>query len=114
MNLSLLSTQGIIRKEVLVSDLGLNGFVTDLRAGRPNGLPACLPFELMEPVGSLRLSSGLNFPHPLTAQGVADPDDYSRWRMTQRGGRLGLNSVSVPIDGFPSQSLHRLPLRGVA
>jgi hypothetical protein len=31
-----------------------------------------------------------------------------------RGGQLGLNSVSVPIDGFPSQSLHRLPLRGVA
>src|ERR1700733_7167052 len=33
MNLSLLSAQGISRKEVLVSDLGLNGFVTDLRAG---------------------------------------------------------------------------------
>jgi hypothetical protein len=35
-------------------------------------------------------------------------------RLGDRGGRLGLNSVSVPIDGFPSQSLHRLPLRGVA
>jgi hypothetical protein len=79
MNLSLLSAQGISRKEVLVSDLGLNGFVTDLRAGRPNGLPACLHFELIDPVGSLELNSVLRFPHPLTAQGVADPDDYSRW-----------------------------------
>jgi hypothetical protein len=79
MNLNLLSAQGVSRKEVLVSDLGLNGFVTDLRAGRPNGLPACLLFELMDPVGSLELKSVLNFPHPLTAQNVADPDDYSRW-----------------------------------
>jgi integrase/recombinase XerD len=30
-----------------------------------------------------------------------------------RGGRLGLNSVSVPIDGFPTDPFHRLPLRGV-
>ena len=32
----------------------------------------------------------------------------------ERGGRLGLNSVSVPIDGFPTDPFHRLPLRGVA
>ena len=31
-----------------------------------------------------------------------------------RGGRVGLNSVSVPIDGFPANYLHRLPLWGVA
>lgn len=31
-----------------------------------------------------------------------------------RGGRLGLNSVSVPIDGFPTGPFHRLPLRGIA
>ena len=31
-----------------------------------------------------------------------------------RGGRLGLNSVSVPIDGFPTDPFHRLPLRGIA
>ena len=79
MNLSLLSAQGISRKEVLVFDLGLNGFVTDLRVGRPNGLPACLQFELMDPVGSLELNSVLNFPHALTAHGVDDPDDYLRW-----------------------------------
>ena len=48
MNLSLLSVLGISRKEVLVSDLGLNGFVTDLRVGRPSGLPPCLLFELMD------------------------------------------------------------------
>jgi hypothetical protein len=27
-----------------------------------------------------------------------------------RGGRVGLNSVSVPIDGFPASYLPRLPL----
>jgi predicted outer membrane protein len=31
-----------------------------------------------------------------------------------RGGRVGLNSVSVPIDGFPANYLHRLPWCGVA
>ena len=31
-----------------------------------------------------------------------------------RGGRLGLNSVSVPIDGFLTDPVHRLPLRGTA
>jgi hypothetical protein len=79
MNLSLLSAQGVSRKEVLVSDLGLNGFVLDLRVGRPNRLPPCLMFELMDPVGSLELDTVLHFPHPVTAQGVADPDDYARW-----------------------------------
>jgi hypothetical protein len=79
MNLSLLSAQGVSRKEVLVSDLGLNGFVSDLRVGRPNRLPPCLLFELMDPVGSLQLNSVLRFPHPVTAQGVADPEDYARW-----------------------------------
>jgi hypothetical protein len=79
MNLSLLSAQGISRKEVLVSDLGLNGFVTDLRLRRPNGLPPCLLFELMDPVGSLELNAVLQFPHPHTAHGVSDPDDYTRW-----------------------------------
>ena len=79
MNLSLLSAQGISHREVLVSDLGLNGLVSDLRVGRPNGLPPCLLFELMDPVGSLELNSVLNFPHPLASQGVGDPDDYLRW-----------------------------------
>jgi len=32
----------------------------------------------------------------------------------ERGGWVGLNSVSVPIDGFPANDLHRLPLWGVA
>ena len=32
----------------------------------------------------------------------------------ERGGRVCLNSVSVPIDGFPANDLHRLPLWGVA
>ena len=31
-----------------------------------------------------------------------------------RGGRVALNSVSVPIDGFPANYLHRLPWWGVA
>jgi hypothetical protein len=79
MNLSLLSAQGMSRKEVLVSDLGLNGFVLDLRVGRPNGFPPCLLFEFMDPVGSLELISVRHFPYPLAAQGVADPEDYTRW-----------------------------------
>jgi hypothetical protein len=79
MNLSLLSVLGMSRKEALVSDLGLNGFVTDLRVGRPSGLPPCLLFELMDPIGSLELNSVLHFPDPLTAQGVTDPADYTRW-----------------------------------
>jgi hypothetical protein len=79
MNLSLLSAQGMIRKEVLVSDLGLNGFVLDLRVGRPNGLPPYLLFEFMDPVGSLELISVRYLPHLLTAQGLADPEDYTRW-----------------------------------
>ena len=79
MNLSLLSAQGISRNEVLVSDLGLNGFVLDLRVGRPNGLLSCLLFELMDPVGSLELNSVLHFPHPVTAPGVGDPEEYTRW-----------------------------------
>ena len=78
MNLSLLSAQGVSRKEVLVSDLGLNGFVTDLRLGRPNAHPPCLLFELMDPVGSLELNTLLQFPHPHTARGVSDSDDYIR------------------------------------
>jgi hypothetical protein len=32
----------------------------------------------------------------------------------ERGGRVGLNSVSVPIDGFPANYLHQLPWWGVA
>ena len=32
----------------------------------------------------------------------------------QRGGRLSLNSVSVPIDGFPTDPFHRLLLPGIA
>jgi hypothetical protein len=79
MNLSLLSALGVSRKEVLVSDLGLNGFVSDLRLGRPNRLPACLLFELMDPVGSLALNSVLHFPHPHRTKGIADPEDYIRW-----------------------------------
>lgn len=79
MNLSLLSAQGISREEVLVSDFGLNGFVTDLRLGRPNGLPPCLLFELMDPVGSLELNTVLQFPRPHTAHGVSDPEEYTRW-----------------------------------
>ena len=31
-----------------------------------------------------------------------------------RGGRVGLNSVSVPIDGFPANYLHQLPWWGIA
>ena len=31
-----------------------------------------------------------------------------------RGGRVRLNSVSVPIDGFPANFLPRLPLWGIA
>jgi hypothetical protein len=31
-----------------------------------------------------------------------------------RGGRIGLNSVSVPIDEVPTDPFHRLPLRAVA
>jgi hypothetical protein len=34
--------------------------------------------------------------------------------VSDRDGRLGLNSVSVPIDGFLTDPFHRLPLRGVA
>lgn len=79
MNLSLLSGQGISRKEVLVSDLGLNGFVMDLRVGRPNRLPPCLLFELMDPVGSLELTTVLQFPHPVMAPGASDPENYVRW-----------------------------------
>jgi hypothetical protein len=79
MNLSLLSAMGVSRQEVLVSDLGLNGFVLDLRVGRPNRLPPCLLFELMDPVGSLELNSVLHFPNPHTAQDVGDPEDYKRW-----------------------------------
>ena len=33
---------------------------------------------------------------------------------SKRGGRLGLNSVSVPIDGLPTNPFHRLPLRDIA
>jgi hypothetical protein len=29
--------------------------------------------------------------------------------VTDRGGRVGLNSVSVPIDGFPANYLHGSP-----
>lgn len=79
MNLSLLSAQGISRDEVLVSDLGLNGFVMDLRVGRPNRLSPCLLFEFMDPVGSLELKEVLHFPHLSTEQGAADPERYSRW-----------------------------------
>lgn len=79
MNLSLLSAQGISRKEVLVSDLELNGFVSDFRVGRPNRLPPCLIFELMDPVGSLELNSVLQFPHPVTAPGVSNPEEYAQW-----------------------------------
>jgi hypothetical protein len=64
MNLSLLSAQGISRKEVLVSDLGLSGLVSDLRVGRPNAHPPYLLFELMDPVGSLELNTVLQFQHP--------------------------------------------------
>ena len=38
----------------------------------------------------------------------------AEWASDNRGGRLGLNSVSVPIDGLPTDPFHRLPLRGVA
>ena len=62
MNLSLLSAQGISRKEVLVSDLGLNGFVTDLRAGRPNGLPACLHVRTHGPGWLARTEQRAQFP----------------------------------------------------
>jgi hypothetical protein len=79
MNLSLLSAEGISRNEVLLSDLGLNGFVSDFRVGRPNKLPSCLVFELMDPVGSIHLDCALHFPHPLMEQGAADPEQYSRW-----------------------------------
>ena len=42
MNLSLLSAVGISRQEVLVFDLGLNGFVSDLRVAGETGFPhAC-------------------------------------------------------------------------
>ena len=34
--------------------------------------------------------------------------------MLDRGGRVGLNSVSVPIDGFPANYLHQLPWWGIA
>jgi hypothetical protein len=33
---------------------------------------------------------------------------------TTRGGRLSLNSVSVPLDGFQTNPFHRLPVRGMA
>jgi hypothetical protein len=79
MNLSLLSAVGISRQEVLVFDLGLNGFVSDLRVGRPNRLPPCLLFELMDPIGSLELNNVLHFPNLPTAQGIDDPEDYKRW-----------------------------------
>jgi hypothetical protein len=48
---------------------------------------------------------------------------YTAWKNTGgeiarvlflRDGRVGLNSVSVPIDGFPANYLHRLPWWGVA
>ena len=42
------------------------------------------------------------------------PDLFIWMKSTQRGGRVGLNSVSVPIDGFPANYLHRLPWCGVA
>jgi hypothetical protein len=36
----------------------------------------------------------------------------SQWESEEdRGGRVGLNSVSVPIDGLPANYLHRLPRR---
>ena len=79
MNLSLLSAQGVSRNEALVSNLGLSGFVSDLRVGRPNGLPPCLLFELMDPIGALELNSVLHFSHPVTAPGVCDPEEYARW-----------------------------------
>jgi hypothetical protein len=79
MNLSLVSAQGISRNEVLVSDLGLNGFMLDLRVGRPNGLLPCLLFELMDPVGSLELNGVLHFAHSGTAPGASDPEEYIRW-----------------------------------
>ena len=48
---------------------------------------------------------------------VTDPGSglfTSGANVTLRGGRVCLNSVSVPIDGFPANDLHRLPLWGVA
>ena len=36
------------------------------------------------------------------------------FRAAVRGGRVGLNSVSVPIDGFPANYLHQLPWWGIA
>ena|SRR5579863_3161737 len=41
----------------------------------------------------------------------AEPDVR---KFVDRGGRVGLNSVSVPIDGFPANYLPRLPWWGVA
>jgi hypothetical protein len=85
MNLSLLSVEGISHREVLVSDPRLNGFVSDFRVGRPNKLPPCLVFEVMDPIGSLKLASVLHFPypyphpHPPAAQAAADPDEYTCW-----------------------------------
>jgi hypothetical protein len=79
MNLSLLSAQGVSRNEALVFNLGLNGFVSDFRVGRPNGLPPCLLFELMDPIGSLELNSVLHFLQLVAAPGVGDPEEYTRW-----------------------------------
>ena len=47
-------------------------------------------------------------------QVLYDEDLASHIAPAPRGGRLGLNSVSVPLDGFPTDPFHRLPLRGIA
>jgi putative transcriptional regulator len=45
-------------------------------------------------------------PHEISAAMASEPTEPMAGR---RGGRVGLNSVSVPIDGFPANYLHRCP-----
>jgi hypothetical protein len=83
MNLSLLSTQGASRREVLVSDLGVEWVCVGPSCRPTKRTSPCLLFELMDPLGSLELDSVLHFPHSLTAQDVK-PSSGNRGRTSGR------------------------------
>ena len=64
------------------------------------------------PAGSLRNGSGCARPSPrsfpISSMGAISKPGADREPAAplHRGGRVGLNSVSVPIDGFPANYLH--------
>jgi hypothetical protein len=102
-----------------VSDIMPLGGQTLLRLRCAGGDLAGLEWDVLhpaEPVELLRAQLRPDAPGPLAAWRLHHQASLLEQvlGMADRGGRVGLNSVSVPIDGFPANYPPRLPLWGVA